>query len=468
MKVLLIYPPYPYESVSTFEEPLGLLYLASSLLAAGFQVDVADLTFNPQMKGLLPRVLWADVVGISASTPLFGAAKAVLRAVREIDPTMFVVAGGPHVTAKPSDALDVGFDAVVIGEGENTAPEVFAAASNREQLAEVRGIAFLENGEMRTNLPREFVSNLDDLPFPARRFIDYSRYRRMGLISMRGCPYRCIYCKPVEDRLFGKKLRKRSPENVVDEIDGMLRDVGNRLISFKDDTFTVNQTEWFARLREELERRHLKIAWQCSSRVDSVSVPKLKLMKEAGCQQIFFGVESGAQRILDYYRKDIQVEDTRSAFEMCRSVGIRACASIMLGAPMETRRDLELTYQLVRAIKPFNWHVHVTTPICGSYLYEQVKDAQRLTIADDFSHAAPTGNIYRLSLPMKLDHLSQSDIGEFRDRINRYMKFRLLTHCICKPSLWRELLVSRGFRAIAFNFLRRHFTRRPKLAPANG
>lgn len=467
MNVLLIYPPYPYEAVSTFEEPIGVLYIAATLLKAGFRVEVADLTFNPAMNGLAEKIHRADVVGVSASTPLFGAAKSVLRAVKTLKPNVFVIAGGPHVTAKPLDTLDAGFDVSVIGEGEETARELIVALEGKQWIGRVRGIMFRQDGEVMTTAAREFIADIDNLPFPARQFIDYSKYRRIGIICMRGCPYRCIYCKPVEDVLFGKKLRRRSPENVAEEIAISVKALGNRQISFKDDTLTVNKTEWFVRLRDELSRRRLKIKWQCSSRVDSVDLAKLKEMKEAGCQQIFFGIESGAQKILDYYRKDIQVEDTVRTFELCRRVAIRACASIMLGAPMETRQDLEQTYQLVRMIKPFNWHVHVTTPICGSYLYEEAKSQQRLSSPDDFSTSVPTGNIYRLSLPMRLDSLTKTDIAEYRDRINSYMKFRLLLNCVRDPKLWKELIVSQGFRIIALNFLRRHFNFRPRLAPAN-
>lgn len=457
MNVLLIYPPYPYESVSTFEEPVGILYVAASLIKAGYEVHVADLTFNPAMEGLAERIRRADVVGISAPTPLFAAAQAVMRRVREIKPSVFMMLGGPYGTTRPGDALNAGFDAVVVGEGEKTACELVAALEHNQPLAEVCGIVYREDKEQRATAAREFIPSLDEIPFPARQFIDYSKYRRLGVICMRGCPYRCIYCKPVEDKLFGRKLRCRSVENIVEEIALWLKVIGNRQVSFKDDTLTVHKTEWFLKLAQELSRHGLKISWQCSSRVDCIDLLKLRAMKEAGCRQIFFGIESGSQAILDYYRKDIKVEETKEAFDVCRRAGIRACASIMLGAPPETRQDLAKTYELVKTIKPFNWHVHVTTPICGSYLYDDAKAQGRLTAADDFSSAVPTGNVYRLRLPMKLDHLTKADIADYRDRINSYMKFRVLLRCMCDPRMWKELLLSRGFQTIAINFLRRHF-----------
>ena len=244
---------------------------------------------------------------------------------------------------------------------------------------------------------------------------------------------------------------------MVKEIEMLIADYGNRAISIKDDTLTVNSTEWFENLGEELKRRKISLRWQCSSRVDTVDFRKLSAMKKAGCKQIFFGIESGSQEILDYYRKDIKVDQIIETFDMCHRVGIRSCASIMLGAPIETRQDLEKTYQLVKTIKPFNWQVHVTTPMCGSYLYDQAKAEKRLVSETDYGIFESTGNIYKLKLPMELDNLTADDIAEYRDRINRLMKFRLLLTCLIDSSLWKEIVLSRGMRTIAFNFLRRHF-----------
>lgn len=468
LNVLLIYPWYPYASVSTFEEPLGILYIASALLKAGVAVEVMDLTFNQKMEGLEEKVRWADMVGISAPTPLFGTADIVLNFVRKLKPDIFAVAGGPHATADPRDALRAGFDAAVIGEGEVTAVELIKVLERKGPLDKVAGIAYLEDGEARFTAQRSFIPDLNDIAFPARQFVDYSRYRRFGIISMRGCPYRCIYCKPVEEKLFGKKIRKRGLENITEEIDYLIRNYGNRKITFKDDTLTVNRAEWFETLGEQFRQRGLRVNWQCSSRVDTIDIKKLTAMKNAGCSQVFFGIESGSQRILNYYRKDIKVEKITEAFAMCHSVGIRPCASIMLGAPMETREDLEKTYNLVKTIKPFNWHVHVTTPICGSYLYEEAHAEKRIDLKADYNAFAPTGNIYRLHLPMKLDHLTADDIAEYRDRINRHMKFRILLNCMADHGIWKEFIMSRGLRTIVFNFILRHFNPFKRLTSHRG
>jgi radical SAM superfamily enzyme YgiQ (UPF0313 family) len=457
LKILLVYPYYSYSTVSTFEEPLGVLYLASALLRSGHDVDVMDLTFNKEMEGLDTKVRWADVVGISAPTPLFGTADTVLKYIKKLRPDITTIVGGPHATANPLDALNAGFDYAIIGEGEITIVELVGALESGMSVDDVSGIVYKHEDEIIKTETRQFVADLNEIAFPARQFIDYSRYRRLGVISMRGCPYRCIYCKPVEEKLFGKKLRRRSVENVIEELEELISRYGNRPISFKDDTLTVNKSEWFEVLGETFRRKNIHLTWQCSSRVDTVDLEKLRAMKKAGCRQIFFGIESGSQRILDFYKKGTTVEQIIETFEMCHQVGIRPAASIMLGAPIEKREDMEKTYELVKKIKPFNWHVHVTTPICGSYLYDQAIEEKRIDSTIDYERCAPTGNIYNLHLPMKLDNLSVEDIAEYRERINKYMKFRVLINCLSDVTILKEFLFSKGLRTIVFNFVLRHF-----------
>jgi len=457
MNILLVYPWFRYASVVTFEEPLGVLYLASTLIKAGCNVQLADLTFKRNMDGLETMARWADVVGVSSPTPLFGTAVEILHYIRRSNPGIQTVVGGPHVTAEPEDALRHGFNVAVIGEGEATLVDLVETMGRSGQIENVAGIAYLQGDKLNFTSQRFFIPNLDEIPLPARQFIDYAQYRRLGIISMRGCPYRCLYCKPIEDKLFGKKIRRRSLENVVQEIDELITNYGNRTIGFKDDTFTIHKTAWFEEFREKLHSLNLYPHWQCNSRVDTVDIDKLKAMKAAGCTQIFFGIESGSQRILDYYRKDITVERIAETFANCHRLGIRPCASIMLGAPPETREDLEKTYQLVKSIKPYNWHVHVTTPICGSYLFDRAKSENRLGPEADYSAYEPTGNLYRNHLPMKLDNLCLDDIAEYRNRINNYMKLRVLFRVLADPGLWKEFFLFRGLRTVAYNFMLRHF-----------
>ena len=191
MNVLIVYPWFPYASVVTFEEPLGILYLASTLIKAGVNVKVADLTFQRNMDGLETMSRWADVVGVSSPTPLFGTAAKVLHFIKASNPGIRTVVGGPHATAETKDALNHGFDVAVLGEGETTFVDLIETMGRSGPLEAVPGIAYKTGDRLHFTPRRPFTANLDKIPLPARHFIDYTQYRRMGVISMRGCPYRC-------------------------------------------------------------------------------------------------------------------------------------------------------------------------------------------------------------------------------------------------------------------------------------
>ena len=176
MNILLVYPWYRYASVVTFEEPLGILYLAAALMKAGCNVKVADLTFTRKLDGLETMARWADVVGVSSPTPLFGTAVEVLRYIKKANPDIQTVVGGPHATADPDDALSCGFDVAVIGEGEATFVDLVETMGRAESFEGVPGLAYKQDDMLHFTAQRAFISEIDEIPRPARQFIDYSSY----------------------------------------------------------------------------------------------------------------------------------------------------------------------------------------------------------------------------------------------------------------------------------------------------
>ena len=179
MNILLVYPWYRYASVVTFEEPLGILYLASVLMKAGYKVKVADLTFQRKLEGLEAMARWADVVGVSSTTPLFGTAVEILHYIKKSNPGIRTVVGGPHVTADPDDALSRGFDVAVIGEGEYSFRDLLRGIEKND-FSELNGIAFRKNGKVKVIPKTEFIDNLDELPFPARHLLPMNKYFEIG------------------------------------------------------------------------------------------------------------------------------------------------------------------------------------------------------------------------------------------------------------------------------------------------
>lgn len=411
MNILLIYPRFQYPAFGELQEPLGILSVAASLRAAGFGVEFCDLTLAAGVEAIDAPLSRADAVGMSCSTALFGRTLKVCGRIRELRPELPVVLGGPHATACPEESLRRGFDALVIGEGEATAVELFSCLAEGGDPARIPGVAVWREGKVLTGPPRPFIRDLDALPFPARDLVDYEGYKRnnlihIGLFVSRGCPFSCSFCKPMQDTLFGKKVRARTPRSVVQEMKSAETLIGRRAFLFRDDTLTMLGSSWFEELGRALADAGMgDCRWSCQSRVDLITPELLRVMKQAGCQGIAFGVESGSQRVLDYYRKRIQVEDTIRAFDLCHELGIGTHAFIMLGAPIETREDVAATINLVRRIRPNSISTSFTTPAPGSQLYV------------DFFHGGPAPYAgyeevdYLLNhVPLSHPHLSREEL----------------------------------------------------------
>jgi len=375
LNILLVYPRFQYQAFGELQEPLGILSVAASLRIAGFNVEFCDLTLKQNLDALDAPLARADAVGLSCTTALFGRALQVLARIRSLRPELPVVLGGPHATACPEESLAKGFDALVIGEGEVTANELFSRLDGKGDPAGIPGVAVQREGKAVFGPERPFIPDLDALPFPARDLVDYAGYLQnnlmhLGLFVSRGCPFNCSFCKPMQDKIFGKKVRGRSPGNVVQEMLQAEALIGPRPFLFRDDTLPMLGLEWFEGLGRAMTAAGLiGRRWSCQSRVDLITRELLTVMKQAGCQGIAFGVESGSQRVLDFYQKKIKVEDTIRAFDLCREFGIGTHAFMMLGAPIETREDLAATVALVRRIKPNSISTSFTTPAPGSKLY---------------------------------------------------------------------------------------------------
>jgi len=260
MKTALIWPCFDYSSTGGTEEPLGLLYLTAVLRNMGEDVSFVDLNGEKDLS-ICDKEKDADIIGISSTTPLFGRARKVLDYIRKKNARALYVIGGPHATVCTEDALDSGFDIAVLGEAETTISELISALRAGDPYS-ARGIAYKKNGQLHFNERPPFIEDLDTILFPCREKVNYRLYRSIGMIASRGCPYKCAFCKPTQNKLFGARIRKRSTKNVVDEIEECFRTIGKRKITFKDDTLTLYPEEWFEELYEELCSRKLRVKWQ--------------------------------------------------------------------------------------------------------------------------------------------------------------------------------------------------------------
>ena len=417
MRVLLVYPRYGYHNAGGFQEPLGILYIAGALERAGHETEVWDLSFEQSQPSIEKRLDGVGMLGISSSTALYGRALEILRAAKESRPDTQVVLGGPHATAMPERVVEDGFDVAVVGEGEISAPALATAIEKHVPLDSVPGIAWKENGDIRSTPRAGFIEEIDSLPHPDRSLINYAKYLenglgQVGVVAMRGCPYGCTYCKPMQDKLFGKKIRRRSADDVALEVDAIARDIYDRVL-FRDDAFSTHTPEWFDGLGERLREMGTPLwGWACQGRVDQVDPEKLDAMKKAGLRMMAFGVESGSRKILDYYRKGITPEQAVLAFDLCREREIATHAFIMIGAPIETAEDVELTIKLLERLRPNSISPSITTPAPGTRLYDDTVEKGIYNIKDwtDVDYMANTR-------PLELPYLTVEQVLEAKEKM---------------------------------------------------
>lgn len=423
MKVHLIYPNFKTGNAGGTQEPLGILSVAKALQQASHEVSLTDMTFENDITVIDKPVKNADVLGIGCTTPIFGKAIEILQRAKRVNPSIFCIAGGPHATLDPGDALSNGFDVVVVGEAEKSVVELMNSLQDGYEWKSLPGLAFLEGKEIVKTPRTEFIHDLNELPFAARDLIDQKKYISINsyasMFNVRGCPGKCLYCKPMQNKLFGVRCRKRSAENVAEELEMVHNNYKVDHFYFKDDTMFLCGRSWFEELRKEFDKRNLNISWFSAGRVDQVKEPLLTCMKAAGLKAVAFGVESGSQAVLDFYRKGTTPDQTREAFRLCHKHNIMTHAFIMLGAPYETIEDLQKTLDLFREIRPYTWKLYVTTPFPGNFLHEFAKEKGLFDTPNSYEDYDNALNLIQGRLPMKLKYLTINDIRQYQQKIIR-------------------------------------------------
>lgn len=381
--VLLVNPPWYskdqniWHGIKAAMPPLGLLSIAAYAEREGFRTRVIDLhvercgieTFRAALRTAAPKV-----VGISMMTATAIAAHRVARIVKEELPDARVVVGGVHADAMPEECLrSHAIDVAVRGDGEETFARIAAGVA----LPELRGVSFRRNGE-RVHTPAGSVNlDLDALPLPAYHLVPMRKYhpalgasRRLPAINMvmtRGCPGKCTFCNSAET-----PLRVRSADLVVDEIALLRERYGIREIQFYDDTFTVMKQNTL-RFCEQMKKRRLGVTWSAFARTDCFSESLAKALREGGCHQLMFGVESGDPEILERIRKPIDIDKTRWAVRVAQKAGLEVRATFMLGNPGETEESMQRTIDYAVSLRPDLALFNITTPYPGTQMFEWAK-----------------------------------------------------------------------------------------------
>ena len=413
--VVLIYPYFrPPRDRSPFRfPPLGLGYISSYLRNHGLSVGLVDCTFESEDSAVQTvRDLKPSIIGLysmfSMSAPTFRLA-GLLRENCDL-----LVAGGPLPTIFPEDYLRA-FDVVCVGEGEATMLELAEAHLRQGKFSNVKGICIRASlgsntagGSIIRTPARPPIRDLDSIPFPARDLFDNDGYREYfrkhfgreetSIITTRGCPFECDFCsRPI----FSNQFRARSVKNVVDELE-QIAELGYDSVWFSDDCFTLIPSR-VLQICRDIVNRGLELKWECLSRVDGFSLEMAKEMKEAGCERVFFGIESGDEGILREMNKRIDVNQAREAVEAAAKAKLKAAGFFIVGYPGETNSTILRTIRFATKLPLDYVSFSLPYPIPGTGLYDKVKDRLR---EQDWCHSS-----WRL-----IDHtlLYDSEFSEFK------------------------------------------------------
>jgi radical SAM superfamily enzyme YgiQ (UPF0313 family) len=401
MKITLVNPPYPPSAHAHPPFiPLGLAYLGAVGEKAGHQMAIIDcqaekLTVE-QFKSRLAQVP-SDMVGVTSTTLLYNSAKKILTAAKEVYPDAVTMIGGSHASFWDENALNEcpSIDVIARREGEVTLTELAERVEAKKGFGDILGITYRgTDGKIIRNPDRPFLQDLDSLPFPAFHLLPLESFHRMGktifpLTTSRGCVQWCDFCSTV--RMFGRGYRTRSPKNVVDELEFLHKKYGETQFTFYDDAFTINRANTLE-ICADIKRRGLNIEWDCETRVDAVDQELLQTMHDAGCITVWFGVESGSEKILGAMHKKINLDQVRSAFKMSQKAGMMTIGSAVLGFPGETEETAWETINFLTSLNADDIGFYIATPYPGTPMYEEVKEKGwlRITDFDKYDTANPT------------------------------------------------------------------------------
>lgn len=418
MRIAIIAPPYPLEEIPS--PPLGVTYVAAAFEAAGAEVKIFDYIVSAYTEENLKKQLESfrpDAIGATSVTMNFYEAQQILHDIKNYDPAIITMMGGPHVSFTAVETLRQypEIDLIVIGEGEYTIAELTPVLKQKSKWHDIRGIAYRHDGEIIITGKRDFIADIDRIPLPARHLLPISRYRALGfpvsIITGRGCPYSCIFC--LGRKMVGAKTRRRKSNLVLDEIEKII-DYGFERINIADDLFTSDK-ERVKEICVGIKERSLKFKWSAFARVDTVNQDIFDQMAEAGCDSVSFGVETGNPEMLRRIKKGIRLEQVGSAVKMCQQAGMIAHASFIIGLPGETKDTLQETEKFAKSMDVI-YGYHYLAPFPGTTVREKIQDYDLEILTSNWASYDANDAIVKTSA------LLPQDMREFGARYDKEME----------------------------------------------
>jgi radical SAM superfamily enzyme YgiQ (UPF0313 family) len=360
--------------------PFGVAYVASILKTIGIKCVLHDDNHyeysDAQLRDLFRKYKGElQTVGLTSVSTTLNQLARVARISKEILPEVPIIVGGPHARLLPEDIIQYPeVDVVFTSEAELA---ILDYAKGKE-LSEIGGIMYRGSGEIIENPVTSFIHNLDDIPFPDYSLFNISDYHTTKgiakrhpnsyIITSRGCPYKCTFCSSKTLNPTDKKIvRFRSPENVMAEIEMLVKKYMIKELFFSDDMFTGNTKHLFG-ICEGIIKLKLDVIWVCQTHVNNINQEKLKMMKKAGCHQVCFGVESGDPEIQKAIQKNLDLPRVKDAVRMTQRKGIDVRCSFMFGNQYETPETMRRTIDFAKSLASDFASFNIATPFPGTYL----------------------------------------------------------------------------------------------------
>ena len=459
MNVLLV---KPYSKSDHIQPSLGLAYLASSIrhkhnvfLLDMLRLDIRDSSFREYLKQKK-----YDVIGFQLYTVELEIVRKLLLIVRDISPTIITIVGGPHATVCPEETLKFfgdNVDFISIGEAERNFPLFLDKIENKDRnFSDVPGLGWQENNKININPTVSFENDLDKIGFPAWDLIRpqeyppaqhgafFKNFPIAPIITSRGCPIQCSFCSaPI---ISGKRIRKRSPDNVLEEIKLLYHNYGIREIHIVDDNFTLDKQHAISVLQKIYDSNlGISISFPNGLKVESLDEELLILMKKCGVYLISLGIESGSNRILKLMNKKLTVEKIKEKVELINKIGIDMAGFFILGFPSETKEEIEQTIKFSMQLPLIRANYFNFLPLPGTKIYHELLQNGELSHTD-------WSNFFFMTAPYAPQGITNKHLRSLQRKafIKFYSRPRIFLKNICQIKSYSHFkyLLKRFYRWI--------------------
>ena len=411
-KVALLNPPQLNSLDDRIDPPLGLMYMAGVLEQNGVDVSITDLAARKieDWYNLLPM---ADIYGMTVFSASLNTSRDIAKVIKQKNKDAIVVVGGPHPTSLPIETINYPeFDNVFTGEGEYAFLEFVRNTENN-----------IKNERI---IHAESISDIDKLPFPARHLVDMQSYTRevegrkaTSIMTSRGCPYDCNFC--CKD-IFGRKVRDRSTDKIIEEIVGIQKNYNIHSFIFYDDIFTLNRKR-LPSLCKEL--KEMNLTFRCNGRAGINTYDDYVMLREAGCQEIAFGIESGSQYILDRMNKRTTVKKNIETIITAKKAGLLTKAYLVVGFPGETQETIDETKKFMDEADPDKFTLFQFVPLPGCDVWKNPDKYGVTEMSQDWNQFFNIAGQYEGGSTFRTNELSPEKIKYFHDDLVSYLLSRI-------------------------------------------